>query len=333
MADPASAPPRGKRVLAGLQPSGAAHIGNYFGSMRQMVALQEHNRGTYFIADLHSLNSIRDAAVRRRYTLDMALDYLAVGLDPAKVVLYRQSDLLEVCELAWVLTTLTPMGLLERCHAYKDKLEHGSKPDHGLFAYPVLMAADILIHRAQLVPVGLDQKQHIEVARDIAVKFNLTYREVFELPEPYILKEVAVVPGTDGQKMSKTYGNAIDVFAPEKQVRKQVMGIVTDSTPVEAPKDPDSSTLFQLYALFASPEERAEMAARFRAGGYGYGEAKKALLAKVLDYFGPARARRESLAKHPDAVEDVLLEGARRARETVASVMAEVRSAAGIGPI
>jgi tryptophanyl-tRNA synthetase len=322
--------PRGKRVLSGLQPSGAAHLGNYFGAMRQIVALQEHNRGTYFIADLHSLNSIRDAELRRRYTLDMALDYLAVGLDPARAILYRQSDLLEVSELSWILTTLTPMGLLERCHAYKDKLEHGAKPDAGLFTYPVLMAADILIHRAQVVPVGQDQKQHIEVARDIAVKFNLTYRQVFELPEPYIL--VAVVPGTDGQKMSKTYGNAIDVFASEKQLRKQVMGIVTDSTPVEAPKDPDRSTIFQIYRLFASEDERAEMAERFRKGGYGYGDAKKTLLAKILDYFGPARARREELARDPDAIEDLLLSGAKRARENAAPLMDEVRAAAGIGP-
>jgi tryptophanyl-tRNA synthetase len=331
MGDPA--PPRGKRVLSGLQPSGAAHIGNYFGAMRQHVALQDDNRGTYFIADLHSLNSIREAELRRRYTLDMALDYLAVGLDPAKSILYRQSDLPEVAELAWILTTLTPMGLLERCHAYKDKLAHGAKPDHGLFAYPVLMAADILIHRAQVVPVGQDQKQHIEIARDIAVKFNLTYREVFALPEPYILVAVAVVPGTDGQKMSKTHPNAIGVFASEKQLRKQVMGIVTDSLPVEAPKDPESNTVYRLYGLVASPEETAEMAARFRAGGYGYGEAKKALLAKLLDYFGPARARREMLAKDPDAVEDVLRDGARRARETALAVMDEVRSASGIGPV
>jgi len=332
MSDADSRPtaPRGKRVLSGLQPSGAAHIGNYFGAMRQIVALQEHYQGLYFIADLHSLNSIRDPELRRRYTLDMALDYLAVGLDPSKAILYRQSDLPEVSELAWILTTLTPMGLLERCHAYKDKLEHGGKPDHGLFAYPVLMAADILIHRAQVVPVGQDQKQHIEVTRDIAVKFNLTYREIFALPEPYIL--VAVVPGTDGQKMSKTYGNAIDVFAPDKQLKKQVMGIVTDSTPVEAPKDPETNTVFQIYRLFASDAEQAEMAGRFREGGYGYGDAKKALLAKILEYFGPARALRERLSRDPDAIEDVLRDGARRARETAGALMEEVRSASGIGP-
>ena len=326
-----AAPPRGKRVLAGLQPSGAAHIGNYFGSMRQMVALQEQNRGTYFIADLHSLNSIRDAEVRRRYTLDMALDYLAVGLDPARSLLYRQSDLLEVSELSWILTTLTPMGLLERCHAYKDKLEHGAKPDAGLFAYPVLMAADILIHRAQLVPVGQDQKQHIEVARDIAVKFNLTYREVFELPEPYILEGFAIIPGTDGQKMSKTRPNAIDVFAGQKQLRKQVMGIVTDSTPVEGPKDP-AATVFQLWNLFADADERRCMAERARKGGLGYGDVKKDLLTRMTAHFAPMRERRERYATRPDEVEGILADGARRARALGAPVLAAARDASGLGP-
>jgi tryptophanyl-tRNA synthetase len=331
VADP-HVPPRGKRVLSGVQPSGALHLGNWFGALRQIVALQEHNRGTYFIADLHSMNSIRSGEERRRYSLDLAIDFLALGLDPARSILYRQSDLPEVSELAWVLTTVTPMGLLERCHSYKDKLAHGAKPDHGLFAYPVLMAADILIHRAQVVPVGQDQKQHLEVARDVAVKFNLTYREVFELPEPYILDEFAVVPGTDGQKMSKTYGNAIELFASQKQLRRQIMGIVTDSTPVEAPKDPEPNTIYQLYRLFASADELAEMAARFRAGGYGYGDAKQTLLAKILEHFGPARARREVLAKDPDAIEDVLREGVRRARETAGKLMDEVRAASGIGP-
>ncbi|MCE2390332.1 MAG: tryptophan--tRNA ligase, partial [Proteobacteria bacterium] len=283
--------PRGKRILSGLQPSGVIHLGNYFGAMRQHIALQEHNPGTYFIADLHSLNSIRDPELRRSHTLDLALDFLALGLDPNRAILYRQSDLTETAELAWILTTLTPMGLLERCHSYKDKLARGQRPDHGLFAYPVLMAADILIHRADLVPVGQDQKQHLEVTRDLAVKFNQTYGPVLVLPEPYIPDEVAAVPGTDGQKMSKSYGNAIQMFAGAKALRKQVMGIVTDSAPVEAPKDPESSTIFQLYGLFASPEQREDLAARFRAGGLGYGDAKKELLAKIGEYFGPARAR------------------------------------------
>ncbi len=324
-------PPSGKRVLSGTQPSGAIHIGNWFGAIRQYIALQEQNRGTYFIADLHSLNSIRDAAERRAFTVGLAMDYLALGLDPARSVLYRQSDLIETTELAWILTTLTPMGLLERCHSYKDKVSHGQKPDHGLFAYPVLMAADILIHRADVVPVGGDQKQHLEVTRDIAVKFNATYGDVLALPEPFIVDEVAHVPGTDGQKMSKTYGNTIGVFTPSKQLRKQVMGVVTDSLGVDEPKDPDASHVYRLYCLFASPDEQAEMARRFRAGGLGYGDAKKELLAKVLEHFGPARERREELARDPDVVEDVLRDGLRRARETADPLMAAVREAAGIG--
>jgi tryptophanyl-tRNA synthetase len=263
--------PRGRRVLSGLQPSGTLHIGNYLGSVRQQIALQEHNAGIYFIADLHSMNSVRDGAQRRRYSLELALDCLALGLDPKRAIFYRQSDLPEVAELSWVLSTVTPMGLLERAHSYKDKLAHGQRPDHGLFAYPVLMAADILIHRAQVVPVGQDQKQHLEIARDVAVKFNQAYGEILELPEPFILSDVAIVPGIDGQKMSKTYGNAIEMFAGEKQLRKQIMSIVTDSLPVEAPKDPATSTIYQLYRLFTSAEQQAELEARFRAGGLGYG--------------------------------------------------------------
>ncbi|MCP4003991.1 MAG: tryptophan--tRNA ligase [bacterium] len=325
--------PRGKRVLSGTQPSGVLHIGNYFGAIRQYIALQEDNQAAYFLADLHSLNSVRDADTRRELTRGVALDYLALGVDPEKSILYRQSDLPEVAELAWILTTVTPMGLLERCHSYKDKLAAGLKPDHGLFAYPVLMAADILIHRADVVPVGQDQKQHLEVTRDIAVKFNMTYGEVLTLPEAYIPDEVATVPGTDGRKMSKTYDNTIQMFATAKQLKKQVMGVVTDSTPVEDPKDPNTSNLFALYALFANDEERAEMAQRFRKGGMGYGDAKKALLEKVTEYFGPARERREKLAADPDAVEEVLRVGAVRAREVAAGLMDEVRSACGVGAV
>ena len=328
---PQAGPPREKRVLSGTQPSGVLHLGNYFGAIRQYIALQEHNQATYFIADLHSMNAIRDATERRQLTLDVALDFLALGLDPEHSILYRQSDLGETAELNWVLSTITPMGLLERCHSYKDKLAHGHKPDHGLFAYPVLMAADILIHRADVVPVGQDQKQHVEVTRDLVGKFNATYGEVLTLPEPYILQDVAVVPGTDGQKMSKTYNNTIQMFASNKQLKKQVMGIVTDSKAVEEAKDPDTSHVFKLYCLFASPEEQAEMADRFRAGGLGYGDAKKALLEQILDYFGPARERRERLAKDSDTVEDILRDGLRRARETAAPLMDEVRAAAGIG--
>ncbi len=322
---------RGKRVLSGIQPSGVQHLGNYFGALRQFIALQEGNEASYFMADLHSLTSIRDAAQRRALTRGVALDFLALGVDPTRSILFRQSDLPEVTELAWILTTVTPMGLLQRCVSYKEKLEAGHAPDHGLFAYPVLQAADILIWRADFVPVGQDQKQHLEVTRDIAVKFNLTYREVFKLPEPYILEDVAVVPGSDGRKMSKSYGNAIEMFAPEKTLRKQVMGIVTDSKGVDEPKDPDTSTIFALYSLFANPEERAALEQAFRQGGTGYGDVKKALFEKVLAYFGEAREKRRALEADADTVEDVLRDGAKRARAAVSGLMDDVRDAAGIG--
>ncbi len=320
------------RVLSGTQPSGELHIGNYFGALRQYLALQERHEAIYFIADYHSMTSVRDGAERRRLTLDVALDYLALGLDPERAILYRQSDLPEVCELAWLLTTVAPMGLLERAHAYKDKVAQGLPVDHGLFAYPVLMAADILIFNADLVPVGQDQKQHLEMTRDIASRFNHVYeREVFKLPEPHILEGVAVVPGTDGRKMSKSYDNTIPMFAPQKAVKKTVMGIVTDSTPVEDPKDPGTA-LFQLWSLFASEDERREMEQRARAGGLGYGEVKKDLLRRLLEHFGPMRERRAELTKRPDEVEAVLAEGARRARALGQPVMAAAREAAGLGP-
>jgi tryptophanyl-tRNA synthetase len=322
----------GQQVLAGIQPSGIQHLGNYFGAVRQFIALQEANRAAYFMADLHSLTSIRDAKKRRELTHAVALDFLALGVDPKRSVLYRQSDLPEVAELAWILTTVTPMGLLQRCVSYKDKLEQGLKPDHGLFAYPVLQAADILIWRADQVPVGQDQKQHLEVTRDIAVKFNLGYREVFKLPEPYILEEVAAIPGIDGKKMSKTVGNGIEMFASDKKLRSQIMSIVTDSKGVAEPKDPDGNTIFQLYSLFANPEERAALADAFRRGGLGYGDAKKALHEKVLAYFGPAREKRRALESQPDIVEDILRDGAKRARAATAELMDEVREAAGVGP-
>lgn len=320
------------RILSGIQPSGVQHLGNYFGALRQFIALQEGNQAAYFMADLHSLTSIRDADERRALTHGVALDFLALGVDPARSILYRQSDIPEVTELAWILTTVTPMGLLQRCVSYKEKLEAGHAPDHGLFAYPVLQAADILIWRADWVPVGQDQKQHLEVTRDIAVKFNHTYREVLKLPEPYILEDVAVVPGSDGRKMSKSYGNTIEMFAPEKTLRRQVMGVVTDSRGVDEPKDPDTSTVFALYSLFANPEERSALAEAFRRGGTGYGDAKKALYEKVVAYFAPARERRRALEADRDRVEDVLRDGAKRARAAVAELMDEVRHAAGVGP-
>jgi tryptophanyl-tRNA synthetase len=319
------------RILSGITSSGETHIGNYFGAMRQHVALQDRGQAIYFIADYHSMTVVRDAALRRRLVREVALDYLALGLDPARSILYRQSDVPEVCELTWILTSVTPMGLLERSHAYKDKTAQGLPLDHGLFAYPVLMAADILIYNAELVPVGQDQKQHVEMTRDIAQRFNHVYSaEVFRLPEPQILEGVAVVPGTDGRKMSKSYGNTIRMFWPEKQLKQAVMGIVTDSTPLEAPKD-TATPLFQLWSLFAAASEREELFARAKAGGLGYGEVKKDLLRRLLETFGPARARRAELEKRPSDVEDVLASGARRARELGAPVLAAARDAAGLG--
>jgi tryptophanyl-tRNA synthetase len=320
------------RVLSGTQPSAShLHIGNYFGALRQFIALQEQHEALYFIADYHSMNSVRDASERRGYTLAVALDYLGCGLDPKRAILFRQSDVPEVCELAWLLSTVTPMGLLERAHAYKDKLAKNEPVEHGLFAYPVLMAADILLYRADLVPVGQDQKQHVEMTRDMAARFNHVYgKEVLKIPEPYIVGDTAVVPGTDGRKMSKSYQNFIAMFAPTGEIKRAVMGIVTDSTPVEAPKDV-KTPLFQLWALFASPAEREETFARAGRGGLGYGELKKDLLARLLAHFEPMRERRAALAKDPDLVEDVLRAGAARARAIAAPVLAEARDAAGLG--
>ncbi len=319
------------RILSGIQSSGETHLGNYFGAIRQHIALQDRGQAIYFMADYHSMTTVRDAAERRRLVLETALDYLALGLDPQRTILYRQSDLPEVCELAWLLTTVTPMGLLERAHAYKDKLAQGVAPDHGLFAYPVLMAADIVMYNADLVPVGQDQKQHLEMARDIAQRFNHTYGcAVFHLPEPFILDEVAVVPGTDGRKMSKSYGNTIRMFWPEQMIRAAVMGMVTDSAPLEAPKDV-TAPLFSLWALFADAEEWEAMRRRAAAGGLGYGEVKKDLVKRILDHFGPARARRAELAQHLDDVEDILADGAARARELARPIIAAAREAAGLG--
>ena len=318
------------RILSGIQPSGEPHIGNYFGAMRQHVALQAKGEAIYFLADYHSMTSIRDAGERRRFTRELALDYLALGIDPAHAILYRQSDLPEVTELAWILSTVTAMGLLERAHSFKDKVAQGMAVNHGLFAYPVLMAADILIYNADIVPVGQDQKQHLEMTRDIAGSFNHTYGEVFKLPEPMILEDVAVVPGTDGRKMSKSYDNTIRMFAPDGEVKKAVMGIVTDSTPVDQPKDV-SSALFQLWALFAKPNERETLFARAKAGGLGYGEVKKDLLARILEHFAPLRERRATWEQRGHDVEDVLREGAHRARAIGATVLAAARDAAGLG--
>jgi len=320
------------RVLSGIQPSGdRLHIGNYFGALRQFVALQEEHEMLLFIADYHSMNSVRDGAARRAATRAVALDYLACGIDPERAMLFRQSDMPEVTELAWLLSTVTPMGLLERAHAYKDKIAQGQPADHGLFAYPVLQAADILLYHSDLVPVGQDQKQHIEMARDMAQRFNHAYgEELLKLPEPFIPEEAAVVPGTDGRKMSKSYGNTIPLFADPKTTKKAVMGIVTDSTPVEAPKD-TGQCLFQLWSLFATSDEREELFNRAKSGGLGYGDVKKDLLARVEARFAPMRERRAGLEARPDAVEDALASGVRRAREIARPVLEACLESAGLG--
>lgn len=319
-----------KRVLSGIQPSGVLHLGNYFGAIKQFVELQDACESYIFIANYHALTTMRDSKLLRDNTLDIALHYLAFGLDPEKAVLFRQSDVPEVCELSWILSTLTPMGLLERCHSYKDKIAKGFSPEHGLFAYPVLMAADILIYQSDIVPVGKDQKQHVEVARDLAIKFNNLYGEVFKLPEEQIKKSTATVPGIDGQKMSKSYDNCITMFDSNKDLKKKVMSIVTNSTPLEEPKDPEACNVYTLYKLFASDEEIETMAANYRNGGYGYGHAKKELLTKMLDYFAPARARYEELKADLSYVEKVLKEGALKARTEAEKTMKEVRKAVGL---
>ena len=318
------------RILTGIQPSGKLHWGNYFGAMKNAFELQKKGDAFLFIANYHAMTTVREGARLREATRDVALDWLACGLDPEKTVFYRQSDVMEVQELAWFLSCVTPMGLLERCHSYKDKLAHGFDASHGLFAYPVLMAADILIMQTDLVPVGKDQKQHLEVTRDLAIKFNNAYGECFKIPDAYIPDTVATIPGTDGQKMSKSYNNTIQLFEDLKYIKKKIMGIVTDSTPMEQPKEPEGNSIYELYKLFATPEEAAEMAAKFRAGNYGYGHAKKELFAIYERTFAPFREKREKLAADPDYVEDILKAGAARARAEAAKTMDKVRAAVGL---
>lgn len=319
------------RVLSGIQPSGAFHLGNYFGAIRQYIDLQEDNEAFYFIANLHALTSLRDRTRLEDLTRDAAVDLLALGLNPEKAHLFIQSDVPEVSELTWLLMTVTPMGLLERCHAYKDKVSQGLPAEHGLFSYPVLMAADILIYDSEVVPVGQDQKQHLEVTRDIASSFNHMYGDVFRLPEPLILKEGAVVPGLDGQKMSKSYKNTIEIFEMEKAQRKKIMRIVTDSVPVEDSKNPDTCNVFQIYKLVASDADRDAMKQRYHAGGLGYGEVKKELAEAVVTYFAEARSRREALLSRGDDVSDILKMGAIRAREKASEILDRAQKACGIG--
>ena len=318
-------------ILSGIQPSGTLHVGNYFGMMSPAIELQEQGEAYYFIANYHSMTSVFDADERRKNTLDVALDFLACGLDPAKSVFFRQSDVPEVCELTWLLTTLTPMGLLERCHSYKDKLAKGLSPNHGLFAYPVLMAADILIYDSNVVPVGRDQKQHVEVTRDIAIKFNQAYGETFVIPEPRIRDSVAVVPGTDGQKMSKSYSNTIDIFGDEKPLRKTIMRLVMDSRPPEEPKpDADKNIAVQLLHLVAPEDTANDWEGRLRAGGLGYGDLKKALFEHYWEYFAEARAKRTELKCNLDYINQILKEGAAKARERAVSVLDRARKNCGL---
>jgi len=318
------------RSLSGIQPSGALHIGNYFGAIKQYIQLQEEHEGFYFIANYHALTTIRDPETMRSNCLNQAMDFLALGLDPERSVLFLQSDVPEVCELTWMLSTVTPMGLLERCHAYKEKIAEGIPADHGLFAYPVLMAADILIYDSNVVPVGQDQKQHVEVTRDIALKMNNTYGEILTVPAPLILEETAVVPGLDARKMSKSYDNTILIFEEPSQIKKKLMRVRTDSTPVEEPKDPERCAVFALYRLVASEEQTEAMAERYRKGGTGYGDVKKVLVGLMTEYFAEAREKRAELAKSPDAVMDVLREGGKKAREIAKVTVERCRDAVGV---
>ena len=318
------------RILSGIQPSGKLHIGNYFGMMKPAIELQEQGEAYLFIANYHAMTTVQDPAMLREMTTDVALDFLACGIDPEKTAFYRQSDVPEVHELAWLLSTLTPMGLLERCHSYKDKIARGIAASHGLFAYPVLMAADILAVNSNVVPVGRDQKQHVEVTRDLAIRFNNAFGEVFTIPEPFIRENVAVVPGIDGQKMSKSYDNTIEIFSEGKPLKKRVMKIVTDSKELEDPKDPDVCNVCALYKLFATEEELADMEKRYRAGGMGYGTAKTELLEKINEHFGPMREKRTELAADMDYVNDVLRTGAEKASALARETLSKARQAVGL---
>ena len=330
----AAPPPADTVVVSGIQPSGTLHLGNYFGAIRQHIALHARHEAFYFIVNYHALTSLRDRDALRHYTLDVALDYLALGFDPTIAHLFVQSDVPEVTELAWILYNLTPVSQLEKAVSYKDKIAQGLLPNAGLFNYPVLQAADILIYGGTLVPVGADQKQHIEITRDLAQRFNAAYcpedDPILPVPEALILEHVAVVPGTDGRKMSKSYGNTIDIFAEGSRLKKAVMSIVTDSTPLEASKDPERDNVFALIRLFADDETRERLAAAYRAGGYGYGHAKKELIRLIEAYFAGARERRRALERDTDHVLDVLREGGRVARERASEMMARVRDAVGL---
>ena len=318
------------RVLSGIQPSGKLHVGNYFGAMRQHIALQEEHECFFFVANYHALTTIQNPPELRELTRDVALDYVAMGLDPNKAALFRQSDVPEVTELTWILATVTGKGLMERAHSYKDKIAKGIQPSMGLFNYPILMASDILIYRPNAVPVGKDQVQHIEMTQDMAGHFNNTYKcDVLVRPEP-LLGEAPFVPGIDGQKMSKSYGNHIELFDEPKVIKKRIMSIKTDSTPVEAPKNPDNCNAFAILKLLADEAEAADWAKRYRAGGVGYGDVKKRIVELFEQEFGPARERRAELAARPQEMEDILVAGAQRARKEAQETMKLVREACGL---
>jgi tryptophanyl-tRNA synthetase len=318
------------KVLSGIQPTGAIHWGNYFGAIRQYIALQDNEQAFYFVANLHALNQIRDAAKLRQHTFDVALDLLALGLDPNKATLFVQSDVPEVSQLCWILLTGAPMGLLERCVAYKDKVSKGQPADAGLFTYPVLQAADILAYDSDTVPVGADQVQHIEVCRDLAGSFNHQFGNVFVMPKAYVLEASARVPGTDGEKMSKSYNNTLAVFEDAKAQRKQIMRIVTDSRPMEQPKEPAGDVLYDLYSLVAPEPDREAIAALYRRGGFGYGEVKKALADAAEQFWAEPRARRAELAARPERVREILAAGAEKARKKAAEVLKRAQDACGI---
>lgn len=317
------------RILSGIQPSGSLHIGNYCGMMRQMIESQNKGQLFAFIANLHALTTVTDGKLLQEYTQQAFIDFLALGIDTNKSVFWVQSDVPEINELAWYLSNVAPVGLLERCHSYKDKLAKGIPANTGLFYYPVLMAADILAVQSNIVPVGKDQKQHVEVTRDIAIRFNNAYGDIFTIPEPHIPEQVAVVPGLDGQKMSKSYNNYIEIFGEEKAIQKKVMSIKTDSTPVEAPKNPDTDNVFALYKLFATKEQTETLATKYKAGGMGYGDAKKQLFSLLWDYFAPYRAKRTELLANLDHVVAIRKQGADKARAEIMLTIDKVRKAVG----
>jgi len=319
-----------KIFLSGIQPSGALHLGNYFGAMQPAIEMQEQGQAVYFIADYHALTSVTKADDLRRYTFDVAAGFLACGLDPKRTILFRQSDVPQVHELAWLLSVVTPMGLLERAHSYKDKVAQGAETSHGLFAYPVLMAADILLYNSDFVPVGKDQKQHLEIARDIAQKFNDRFGTVFKLPEPVIRESTAIVPGVDGRKMSKSYGNTLELFGEDKALEKKIMGIPTDSTPVANPKPVEGSILAQLMQTIATPAQYETYAAKMKAGGIGYGDLKKELAAVTKEFLAPFKKKFLAFKEQPDEVEAILRDGATRARALALPVLEKARQATGL---